>query len=210
MIIETTIGFFISFISGLAANYCTNWIRHKVTSQRAFKIWRFFFYSIWLSGALWMGWYIYSESSVYDTILFETIIGFAISFIAGVAANYIPIAFQNSKERLSLSQGMSSEIYSTYKKYRIWNFCIYLIMFNFIIWSWGLMYLGGEAVFGHVENGVHFLHSSRGDIEVTKEIYQYSLIHTYSVIFLAPLSLHSVLKSNQYSLTLKMLLRQEK
>ena len=77
--------------------------------------------------------------------------------------------------------------------YRFWKALAVVLMLNFIAWSVGLLVLGGEAVHGRIENQRYYVVGRSGSTEVSREAYNYSLYHTYSVFVLGPLCVVAIL-----------------
>lgn len=69
------------------------------------------------------------------------------------------------------------------------GFVIALGILNFLTFAIIATRLGGDAVNGRIENGHYFLLSHGKKIEVSENVFNYSLIHTFSVWITHPLAI---------------------
>jgi hypothetical protein len=98
---------------------------------------------------------------------------------------------------------MNDEIKRLQRVTRCWKFIGIALLLNFIIWTGGMLYLGGEAVTGKEEGGYYYLHSRKGYTEVSAQVYQYSKIHTYTVYVSGPFCLLAILAANRSRVRLR-------
>lgn len=79
----------------------------------------------------------------------------------------------------------------------------YIAGINFLCFMGGVVYLGGDALNGRVENGRFFLANRGKLIEVSEEIFNYSIYHGLSVFILIGLTLiiHFADKSKENSMS---------
>jgi hypothetical protein len=79
----------------------------------------------------------------------------------------------------------------------IWLRCLSIFVFgNFITFWIGVVYLGGDAVNGKIDQGHYFLASHGHFTEVSKAIYTYSKIHCLTAVAGIPLLMIVVVQYN--------------
>ena len=80
---------------------------------------------------------------------------------------------------------------------KIWRILSIALMFNFIVWSCSLLFIGGTAVDGRKENNIYYIDGRMGEVKVTAKTYYYSLFHTYFIYISGPILVFSLLKSRE-------------
>ena len=78
-----------------------------------------------------------------------------------------------------------------------WKVIALALLLNFSVWAFIAFAIGGSAAGGRSDETGYWLKNRKGEKETSKEIYYYSLIHTYFVYGTGPICLFAVFQMNR-------------
>jgi hypothetical protein len=75
-----------------------------------------------------------------------------------------------------------------------WYLLAIILILNFVLWSFVHAFIGGNAVSGRHIGDQYFVKGRKGEKAISKQIYYYSLFHTYFTYAGGPICMFALLK----------------